>query len=371
MPPHHGGIERVAETLFAGYARAAIDVRWVSSRAPVTEPARQDQRVRVACCNVLESVLGVPLPLWGRQGWRELSALVDWADALHVHDCLYPGSVFAVMLAKRAGKPVLLSQHVGLVRYRSPVLNWLQRTAYATIGRRVLRRVSWLVLATPAAANHVGAFLRHHPRHASTIPNGIDTSRFHPATTDERRMARQRLHLPKEGPLVLFVGRLVEKKGIGLVVAISRALSTCHFLIVGDGPLRGALERRADNVTWVPAIGPDRMPDCYFAADCLLLPSHDEGLPLVVQEALACGLPAVISEDEPFAVELGRLQVCALAPRTVPAMSELVRDVLGQSAIPLRLRARAHVESEWSAEAMVQRYVDVLHRLVPLGAGAR
>jgi glycosyltransferase involved in cell wall biosynthesis len=370
MPPHHGGIERVAETLFSGYARAGMDVRWVASRVPITTPARQGKRVRVSCWNALERVLGVPVPIWGRQGWRELSALVDWADALHVHDCLYPGSVLTVTLARRARKPVLLSQHVGFIRYRIPLLNWVEGIAYATVGRAVLRRVSRLVLATPAAADHVPALLGHYPSYASTIPNGIDTSHFRPATAADRRLARQRLGLPPHTPVVLFVGRLVEKKGISLVAAVSQRLSTVHFLIVGDGPLRHVLGQRPANVTWIPAVTPDRMPDCYFAADCLLLPSYGEGLPLVVQEAMACGLPAVISEDEPFAVDLGRLNVCALAPRTVSGMAERILEVLKESGL-LGPRARAHVDSEWSAEAMVQRYVDLLHQLVPIGTGSR
>ena len=74
---------------------------------------------------------------------RELSALVNWADVLHVHDCIYPGTAFAVMLASRARKPAVLSQHVGFIRYRLPVLNWTEILAYATVGRWVLRRVSW------------------------------------------------------------------------------------------------------------------------------------------------------------------------------------------------------------------------------------
>jgi glycosyltransferase involved in cell wall biosynthesis len=370
MPPHHGGIERVAETLFLGYTRAGIDVRWVASRAPTTAPARQGQRIRVSCCNAQEQLLGVPVPLWGRQGWRELSALVNWADVLHVHDCVYPGTAFAVMLARHARKPALLSQHVGFIRYRLPLLNWAETFVYATVGRWVLRHVSWLALATPAAVQHVSALLGHAPRQASVIPNGIDTTHFRPPTADERGLARRRLGLPPNTPLVLFVGRLVEKKGIDLVAAVSRRLPTVHFLIVGDGPLRRVLGERAANVTWLPTISPERMPECYFAADCLLLPSHGEGLPLVVQEAMACGLPAVISEDEPFAVELGRLDVCALAPRTVAGMAERILSVLRESAGPLGLRARVHVESEWSAEAMVQHYVKLLHRLVPLGTGA-
>jgi glycosyltransferase involved in cell wall biosynthesis len=369
MPPHHGGIERVAETLFSGYGRAGINVRWVASRAPATAPAREDRRIRVACCNAPERLMGVPVPLWGRQGYRELSALVEWADVLHVHDCLYPSSAVTVMLARRARKPVALSQHVGFVRYRRRWLNWAESVAYASMGRAVLRRVSWIVLATPAAADHVSTLVRSFSSHVSAIPNGIDTAHFRPASADDRRQARQRLGLPSQGPVVLFVGRLVEKKGVGLVAAVSRDLANVHFLVVGDGPLRHLFSQRSANVTWVPTIVPERMPECYFAADCLLLPSHGEGLPLVVQEAMACGLPAVVSADEPFAIGLGGLDVCALAPRTVEGMAGRVTDVLADSGRRLGIRARAHVESDWSADAMTERYITLLHRLIASGVG--
>ena len=97
MPPHHGGIERVAETLFASYLEAGMDVRWVASHAPRDAPAREGRRTRVPCWNWPERAMGVPVPLWGPTAWREVSQLVRWADALHVHDCLYPGSIMAVV----------------------------------------------------------------------------------------------------------------------------------------------------------------------------------------------------------------------------------------------------------------------------------
>lgn len=113
MPPHIGGVELVAESLFKVYRESGLEVRWIASRVPREAPASEESRIRVACWNGLESLLSVPLPVWGWAGIRELSRLVEWADVIHVHDCLYFGSAMAVLLARRARKQVVLSQHIG------------------------------------------------------------------------------------------------------------------------------------------------------------------------------------------------------------------------------------------------------------------
>jgi glycosyltransferase involved in cell wall biosynthesis len=85
----------------------------------------------------------------------------------------------------------------------------------------------------------------------------------------------QRLGLPAEGPVVLFAGRLVEKKGVAIVVEACRRLPHVRFLLVGDGPLRNLLRDGLANVSWRKEVRADQMPEYYQAADCLLLPSHD------------------------------------------------------------------------------------------------
>lgn len=371
MPPHQGGIEHVAEVLFSGYADLGIDVRWIASRMPALAPAREARRIRVRCWNGLERRLGVPVPIWLAEGWRELARLVRWADALHVHDCLYPSSAIAVALARRGAKPVLLSQHVGFVHYTLPVLNWLERAAYATLGRATLRGASRVVFATPAAARHVGALLQIPPERTCAIPNGIDTQRFRPMSLAETRMARESLRLPPDRPIVLFAGRLVAKKGIGLVLGVSDRLPGTHFLIVGDGPMRHLLSRRRDNVSWIPAVPPERMSECYGACDCVLLPSRDEGLPLVVQEAMASERPAVISEDEPYAADLIAAGVCAGAPRAEHVLSDRVRRLVEGEAREMGARARAYAEAHWDRKKMVDRYVRVLEDMTATAAPAR
>lgn len=201
-------------------------------------------------------------------------------------------------------------------------------------------------------------------------PIGIDTSRFRPATPEERRVARTRLGLPLDTKLVLFAGRLVEKKGLPIVIQASRRLPMAHVLVLGDGPLRSLLPDAAPNITWCRGVSADRMHECYRAADCLLLPSHGEGLPLVVQEAMASGLPVVISEDEPYAESLIPLDVCVAAPRTADAMARRVREVLtGGGMESLGARARSFAEERWSVNTMVNRYGALLEDLTAATRG--
>jgi len=375
MPPHLGGIEQIAESLYQGYRARGHDVRWVSSRVPAAEPAQDGGRVRVPCMNVTERLLGVPIPVWGRRGWTEVGRLAEWADALHVLDCLYVSSAMAVGRARAHGKPVIVSQNIGFVWYRQPLLRWIESLAYATLGRSVLERASHVVLATPTAEAYVETLLRGRPAHLSAFPIGVDTERFRPAGADERGQARARLELPAESPLALFAGRLVEKKGVAIALEVARRLPAVRLLVLGDGPLRGLVEQAPGNVAWRRAVPADRMPECYRAVDALLLPSHGEGLPLVVQEAMASGLPVVIADDEPYARSLIEHGVCAAAARTAEAMAMGLSEVLAGGRHGLGARAREYAARHWSLPTMVDRYVALLQELAAApqsaGAGAR
>jgi glycosyltransferase involved in cell wall biosynthesis len=364
MPPHLGGLEQIAESIFTGYVSRGVETRWVASRIPADAPPREDHRVRVPCFNLAEDWLGVPVPIWGPTGWTEVARAVRWADAVHVLECLYLSSALATALARRHGKPVVVSQNIGFVEYGFPPLNWIERAAYATLGRAVLRRASHVVLATPAAVAHAGVLFPGGLRRASVFPIGIDTARFRPPAAGEAAAARVAVGLPPAGPLVLFAGRLVRKKGLPVVLDVARRLPGVRFVVAGDGPLRTLLSAAPANVVWHRRVPAGRMPEYYRAADCVLLPSHGEGLPLVVQEAMACGRPVVVAADEPYAQALVPAGVCAAAERTPAAMAERVGEVLAGRDPSLGRRARAHAEAHWALGTMVARYVALLEALL-------
>jgi D-inositol-3-phosphate glycosyltransferase len=363
MPPHIGGIERLGETLFQAYTAAGADVRWVASRAPRTTPCRDGGRIRVACWNGLESRLGVPWPVWGPAGVVEVGRLAQWADVLHVHDCLYIGSAAATITATRLQKPVVLSQHVGLVQYSARTLTMIQRLAYRTLGLAVLRRATRVVCCTPAATSFVTR-LCHGAIQLESIPNGVDTGRFHPSSSVERRVARQRFGLPESDPVVLFVGRLVEKKGTGLFLEVARCHPRVQFLMIGDGPLKAPVSQT--NLRWLPRVPPADMVDAYHAADVLLLPSEGEGFPFAVIEAMAAGVPVICSANEEYCQLLGGKEAAFAVERTPGALADALVRALDDSERTgaVARRARDMAVQEFGLEVMAARYGSLLLSLV-------
>jgi len=363
MPPHFGGIETVAEALFNAYRAAGHEVRWIASDlASMTSPRQGEGHILVPSWNWLERSLGVPWPMWGPQAVRKVADLVRWADVLHIHDCLYMGSAVTLFLARRACKPVLLSQHNGFIQYRSAVLRGIEWLAHWTIGRTVLNQATCLIFCNPAAEEFVTSLLHHRPPDAKTIPLGIDTNRFKPPTTAERKKARQILGLPETGALVIFVGRLVKKKGIDLFLEVMRRCASFHFLIVG----RGNLSRvSSTNVTWLPSVPPERLPLIYQAGNVFLLPSYDEGIPLTVLEAMATGLPVIMTEGSLSRLQLERDGGCLLAKGEPSALCERLTGLLENPPLAARIggRSRDLVIRNWSLETMEASYLDLIQNL--------
>ncbi len=129
---------------------------------------------------------------------------------------------------------------------------------------------------------------------------GVDAEAF-PAAGTER--AARSADDAAEGLRVLFVGRLVaEKAPVELVEALALVGRPLVARIVGDGPLRDAVEARiierglADRVRCLGGLGQDELPAQYRWADVFCLPSHAEGVPVVLMEAMATELPVLTTD---------------------------------------------------------------------------
>jgi glycosyltransferase involved in cell wall biosynthesis len=143
----------------------------------------------------------------------------------------------------------------------------------------------------------------------------------------------------RSGVEILCVGRLVPEKGQAVLVeALDRLVARgidARVTFVGDGPARAALEQAvaardlSDRVTLTGALGADGVRRAYAAADVFCLPSFAEGLPVVLMEAMACGLPVVTTwiAGVPELVHDGEDGL--LVP---PADAERLADALGRLA---------------------------------------
>lgn len=149
------------------------------------------------------------------------------------------------------------------------------------------------------------------PQRLFVIPNGVDPGEFPvPAapfacgaedSLERRRAARTELGLPPEDPVFAFVGRLCEAKALPDLVSAFRAVlrqrGQTVLALAGDGPLAPALRRTAARRQWAGRVRLlgwlDDPRQLYAAADCFVLSSRTEGMPGVVLEAMASGLPVV------------------------------------------------------------------------------
>lgn len=140
------------------------------------------------------------------------------------------------------------------------------------------------------------------PTHVSTIPNGVNRSIFF---VRDRRQARAQLGLPLEKPIIVFVGRLSEEKGLPTLIEAAGRLHANHsaFLLylVGDGPLLGDLQSRvhalglSETVRFAGRQDHAAVANWFGSCDVFCLPSLREGCPNVVLEALSSGRPVVAS----------------------------------------------------------------------------
>jgi glycosyltransferase involved in cell wall biosynthesis len=193
-----------------------------------------------------------------------------------------------------------------------PAILWSGSTALESSGRRRLTTpLKRAVVAACAAFIAYGSRARDYlvslgaaPDLIAIAPNTVDIEYFRrQAASADRARERQRLGLEADVPAVLFAGQFLDRKDPLALLHGLRAVAdrgcVAQALFVGDGPLRAAIATTAEElgvpVRVQPGVPAEAMPRVYAAADMLALPSREEIWGLVANEAMACGLPVIIS----------------------------------------------------------------------------
>ncbi len=204
---------------------------------------------------------------------------------------------------------------------------WLLR-GYRRMRKAVLRWMDAFVAVSPEIRRELVS-IGVDPGKIEVIPNAVDTGRFHPVSSEERRRLRHQLALPADKTLFIFAGRLAASKGLPLLLKawkeFARAHQGVHLLLVGSGrdsfdncepELKAFVKAHALEPS-VSFTGDVRNTHEYLqASDVFVLPSEYEGFSLALGEALACGLPAIATR--------------------VGAASDLIRD--GENGILIKPR---------------------------------
>ena len=214
-------------------------------------------------------------------------------------------------------------------------------------------------------------------RRVTWMPNPVDMDEFRPPSPEEKMRLRRDLGLPIEAPVVLFVGRLAPEKELPSLIAAFRQvlgpIPDAVLVLAGDGPSRTELESLSGNLLGsairFTGMAPVRdVRRLMQASDVFALVSSLEGLPVSLIEAMAVGLPSVVS-DIPANLQLvesgaqglsAPLNDSAAIARSLLALlnDESARRAMGES-------ARAKVKVAYATESVVLRYERLFAGMLP------
>lgn len=266
-------------------------------------------------------------------------------DLIDAH-YFYPDGVAAILLGRTLKKPVVITA-------RGTDINLLPKFSLPRRQIQFAARHAAGLIAVSQALKDALVELGISAERITVLRNGVDLELFRPG---DREAIRAKLQI--DGPTLLSVGHLIERKGHDITISALARLQGYTLLIAGEGPERTRLEELArdlcveDRVKFLGSVPHEHLPDYYAAADALVLASSREGWPNVLLESMACGTPVVASAvwGNPEVVSdkaAGVLMRSRTPQDLVDAVELLFRDLPARAAT--RAFAEAHGWKETSA----------------------
>ena len=351
-----GGAERQVASL----ARGLVSRGWETQVISLVEPSAFQEELRAAGVPVfsLRMQPGCPDP----KGYLRLLELLRRIRPQILHCHMFHANLLGRLSRLLCPVPVLISTLHSMAEtgqashsmfWRDKFYRWTDSLSGVTVA-----------VAQAVAERHAdaGAVRRSKLR---VIPNGVDTTLFRP-DAERRRLARRALGFGDEF-LWLAAGRLMWKKGHGVLLEAFASVSQGVLLIAGSGPLEERLRQRAEELgVNVRFLGHRRdMADLMRACDAFVHASVVEGLPMALLEASATGVPCVATRAggagevvihglTGFLVEPGDPASLAGAMKKLAAMPAEERRRMGEA-------ARAHVLARFEIESVISQW-EALYR---------
>jgi glycosyltransferase involved in cell wall biosynthesis len=325
LDAHEHGSIRVAMVYASDFEKASAGGITTMIRETITRLSGQFPVLFVGVGNTndgeaMRQRVGVPsmrvlpvFPITRRPRWLPLNILFtlvlfrrkkeicQLADVIHVHRM-----ETALPFISRKSRPVLLTVH-GSSKFHAVTqtgpLRWrIVKFVYDIVEGLVLSRVDRVILVSQDAREYYS--IRHPDlRHKfAVIPNFIENSAFRRI---ERTPARAMRGFTESDIVIAYAGRLVREKRVDLLIdAFAKLLAerpSAHLFIAGEGPdearLRDQVTRQnLGHVHFLGLLPRHEVHQLLAGADSLVLPSRFEGFPMVVLEALACGVPVVAAD---------------------------------------------------------------------------
>jgi glycosyltransferase involved in cell wall biosynthesis len=360
-PPHKGGMETHLRDL-CERLRAHLEVEVVVASSDSAGAEEVVGGVRVSRLRTLARLGAAPVCAGLARRIRETRA-----DLVHLH---FPNPTAVLAYLKSGSRaPLVVTYHSDIVRQR------ILGRAFRPFLYRFLRRASAVIATSPdyvESSEVLGDFRAR----CRVIPLGIPAERFERADETAARRVRERFG----DRIVLGVGRLIYYKGFAHLVRAMREVEA-RLLVIGEGPLRGELERERDAAGLrdrVHFLGEVEDAAPYFrAADVFALPStaRSEAFGIVQLEAMAAGVPVVntrLASGVPFVSPDG-VTGLTVTPGDAKALADALNRLFADAALRARMgeAGRRRVREEFTADLMAERTLRLYEEVAGRGAGAR
>jgi len=312
---------------------------------------------------------------------RWLSKEIRNYDLIHIHALFSFTSCVAAHLAMKNGVPYVIRTLGVLNRWgmlnRRRILKWL---SFQLIEKRILRNAAAVHFTSHQEKNE--AMMSGVVMNSAVIPLGIDVSTF--AYQADAAQFLARFPQAQGRKIVLFLSRIDPKKGLDLLLPAFAELRTkspeCLLVIAGEGapPFVTELRRKAeelmiaDHILWTGFLAGQEKVSAISAATIFVLPSYSENFGIAPVEALAAGLPVVISDQVGVAQDVNEFKAGLVVPCEVRALAKAMQSLITQPELRSRLASNARnlAAKKFSLEAMGTALVDLYTGLLPSAKNA-
>jgi glycosyltransferase involved in cell wall biosynthesis len=371
--PHVGGIEKVVNEQSKRLLLRNFDPMVVTNRIGTPKKYYVDG-VPVECYESLNIGfrLGIPYSIPTLPSLPIFVKAVASSKIIHAHGHPYLTSLIASKLAKQYNKPLVLTQHNTFIEYNN-IFDQVELLNDLSIGKQNLNLADRIIAVSQATKEYM-LRLGVKPKKVEVVYNGVDLTKFRPIIGKREEM-RKKIGVSQDAIVVLTVRRLVYKNGIDTLMdcanSVIRKNRKIVFLVVGDGPdlnsVRLEIKRLGieSNFRLVGFVSDQDLPSYYNAADLFVLPSKSgEGLPLVVLESMASGLPVIATNvggiKEILIDDYGQL----VPPNRPDLLATSVLDFVEINDAPGKKELRARVEEKFNWETNVERLVEIYEELI-------
>ncbi|VVB74135.1 D-inositol-3-phosphate glycosyltransferase [uncultured archaeon] len=289
-------------------------------------------------------------------------------DIVHAHNP--PGVIASYAFAKRINAPLVLTMHgpwADLRQRAKPIARFIEKNS--------LSKVDAITADSFALKRHLEK--QYKIKGIDAIQNAIETDRFRPGPRKEKSAARKRLGIPSSKFVVLYTGRFVREKHLddllNTLPSVTPHANDVLYLLVGGGFDQKLVEDwMAANkgfhkyIKIIPFMPPSEMPMLYDASDIFVLPTEAEGMSRSLLEAMAQGVPSIVTSIDANSELINRKRGVLYKPGDVWALSRAIIRLRTSRQLRSRLgsSARKHVEQNHSVDARVNEFVSLYNSLL-------